>query len=548
MFRKIWTRKGVSYRDASQRLRPSLDPLAFLNADGGGFTTTDALDQLHSAIHSSLEDVQKAFQLVFEQLNPEANVSDRIILDANKQIRTEQTRARNLVTLRQEELNRQVRVKLENLFIQGIVQSPHQEPSVRSWENLSSRIVHRNEPEVSEYSYEDLGTEKRGKRIAVWDHETDEWLETLCQNNIHEIITKMEEMIKDYKDTWVEVTGELRKRANLGGLLFQQVNDPDVWNFESEDPTVTNLLEGDKALDIANRILDRFQLVNQDILEVADTVRMSLDPVPVFGTNRVTLNELEELLALAIAEKLRDTIAVEAGFLSLISNGMRFGEELGELLDDMRRGAAAMEEKLWRIGEVGVGHVDSAAGVGITSPSVHDFVLRGLGGGRKFAAVEGHPGNNHRFDVQMSIVGAPASDLTIFREMVYAWYSWHFEEERGAAETEQEWMNIVMADCWKLYPDIGKDTGVRNAIVELIDDDIRILTRGREQLPTRAANGLPSELDLLQGLWTELGIVVHLPRVKHRRVVMVPLSKNPRVKNLPSQESAELKNTAFVNL
>ena len=548
MFRKIWTRKGVSYRDASQRLRPSLDPLAFLNADGGGFTTTDALDQLHSAIHSSLEDVQKAFQLVFEQLNPEANVSDRIILDANKQIRTQQTRARNLVTLRQEELNRQVRVKLENLFIQGIVQSPHQEPSVRSWENLSSRIVHRNEPEVSEYSYEDLGTEKRGKRIAVWDHETDEWLETLCQNNIHEIITKMEEMIKDYKDTWVEVTGELRKRANLGGLLFQQVNDPDVWNFESEDPTVTNLLEGDKALDIANRILDRFQLVNQDILEVADTVRMSLDPVPVFGTNRVTLNELEELLALAIAEKLRDTIAVEAGFLSLISNGMRFGEELGELLDDMRRGAAAMEEKLWRIGEVGVGHVDSAAGVGITSPSVHDFVLRGLGGGRKFAAVEGHPGNNHRFDVQMSIVGAPASDLTIFREMVYAWYSWHFEEERGAAETEQEWMNIVMADCWKLYPDIGKDTGVRNAIVELIDDDIRILTRGREQLPTRAANGLPSELDLLQGLWTELGIVVHLPRVKHRRVVMVPLSKNPRVKNLPSQESAELKNTAFVNL
>ena len=385
----------------------------------------DALDQLHSAIHSSLEDVQKAFQLVFEQLNPEANVSDRIILDANKQIRTEQTRARNLVTLRQEELNRQVRIKLENLFIQGIVQSPHQEPSVRIWENLSSRVVDRNEPEVSEYSYEDLGNaEKRGKRIGVWDHETDEWLETLCQNNIHDIITKMEEMIKDYKDTWVEVTGELRKRANLGGLLFQQVNDPDVWVFESEDPTVTNLLEGKKALDIANRILGRFQLVNQDILEVADTVRMSLDPVPVFGTNRVALNELEELLALAIAEKLRDTIAVEAGFLSLISNGMRFGEELGELLDDMRRGAAAMEEKLWRIGEVGVGHVDSAAGVGITSPSVHDFVLRGLGGGRKFAAVEGHPGNNHRFDVQMSIVGAPASDLTIFREMVYAWYSW----------------------------------------------------------------------------------------------------------------------------
>ncbi|SVC27263.1 uncharacterized protein METZ01_LOCUS280117, partial [marine metagenome] len=318
MFRKFLTRRSISYRDASQRLRPSLDALAFLNADGAGFTQQDAIDQLHNAVHSSLEDVQKAFQLVFEQLNPEANVSDRIILDANRQIRTEQSRARNLVALRQEELNRQVRIKLENLFIQGLVQSPHQEPAVRAWENLSSRVIHRNEPSVSEYSYEDLGNpEKRGKRIITWDIETNEWLETLCQNNIHEIMTRMEEMIKDYKDTWVEVTGELRKRASLGGPLFQQVNDPDVWNFESEDPTVTNLLEGDKALDIANRILDRFQMVNQDIVEVADTVRASLDPVPVFGINRVALNELEELLALAIAEKLRDTIAVESGFLSL---------------------------------------------------------------------------------------------------------------------------------------------------------------------------------------------------------------------------------------
>ncbi len=204
MFRKFLTRRSISYRDASQRLRPSLDALAFLNADGAGFTQQDAIDQLHNAVHSSLEDVQKAFQLVFEQLNPEANVSDRIILDANKQIRTEQSRARNLVALRQEELNRQVRIKLENLFIQGLVQSPHQEPAVRAWENLSSRVIHRNEPSVSEYSYEDLGNpEKRGKRIITWDIETNEWLETLCQNNINEIITRMDEMIKEYKDTWV---------------------------------------------------------------------------------------------------------------------------------------------------------------------------------------------------------------------------------------------------------------------------------------------------------------------------------------------------------
>ena len=58
------------------------------------------------------------------------------------------------------------------------------------------------------------------------------------------------------------------------------------------------------------------------------------------------------------------------GFLSLISNGTRSGEELGELLVEMRMGAAAMEEKMWRVGEFRLGHVDSAAGVGITSQAL----------------------------------------------------------------------------------------------------------------------------------------------------------------------------------
>ena len=63
--------------------------------------------------------------------------------------------------------------------------------------------------------------------------------------------------------------------------------------------------------------------------------------------------------------------------------------------------------------------------------------------------------------------------------------------------------------------------------VELIDDDIRILTRGRERLPTRPANGLPSELDLLQGLWTELGIVDPPPKDKASKSSNGPVIKEP---------------------
>jgi hypothetical protein len=489
------------------------DPLAFLRWDATGTSAQDAVNQIHSAVHIAVEDVATAFQRVFDQLlNPESSVADRTLLDANSEIRNEQAKARGLLDVKQDEIIGQIQTKLQNLYIQGLIQAPHVQPPIRRWVNLSSRTMERNEPFVSEFSYDDLDSaEKRNRRLNRWKKETDVWLETVCQNHIHDIVKVLEEQIKEYVATWDEVTEALTKRASRGGDLFQQVNNTDQWNFESEDPTVTNLLNGAHALDIAGRILDRFQMSPRDAEEVSETVRVSLGGVPVFGSNRVGAEELEELIALAISEKIRDTVSVEAGFLSLVSNRLRFGEDLGELLDDMRRGAAAMEEKLWRVGEVGVGHVDSASGVGVTAPNVHDLVLRGLGGGRKFAVVEGHPGNNHRVDVQMSIVGAPASDLTIFREMVQAWYSWHFEEDRGSASSRAEWLKSVQAECWKLYPDIGIETGVRNAIVELIDDDLKALGKGREGLPIRPspADGLPEEQELLSSLWEELGIITN---------------------------------------
>ena len=101
--------------------------------------------------------------------------------------------------------------------------------------------------------------------------------------------------------------------------------------------------------------------------------------------------------------------------------------------------------------------------------------------------------------------------MTIFREMVAAWYSWHFDENRGKCATEGEWLNLVKSECWKLYPDIGTDTGVRNAIIELIGQDLSGLWQsreGREGLVSHLPNnGLPSDQELLQGLWRELGVI-----------------------------------------
>ena len=177
------------------------------------------------------------------------------------------------------------------------------------------------------------------------------------------------------------------------------------------------------------------------------------------------------------------------------------------MLSEMQRGTSAMEQKVWRLGEVGVGHVDSASGVGITASHIHDIAARGLGGGRKFAVVEGHPGDNQRFNVQMSMVDASNADLTISLEMVGAWYAWHVEEDRGACKTEKVWLEQVKSQIWKLYPDIGDDTGVRNTIIELIGEDLTHMWPSRYGMETRASNGLPCDQDLLNSLWGELSVV-----------------------------------------
>ena len=68
---------------------------------------------------------------------------------------------------------------------------------------------------------------------------------------------------------------------------------------------------------------------------------------------------------------------------------------------------------------------------------------------------------------------------------------------------------FLFQPCWKLYPDIGTDSGVRNAIIELIGEDLADMWRSREGMVRRHANGLPSEEDLLHGLWVELGVITN---------------------------------------
>jgi len=502
MARFSFRRKRLSFSEMTNRVPAAVDPLDFLV--GGRTASRDAFQQIHGAIHGTLGEVERSIGSVFERLRPDGNLSDRMVLEANAELRTELARANTFADVKRDEMLITIGSRLESLFIQRLVVAPEEEPPVRRWAALADRAIRRDLPVVSEpnHSNLDVSPNDRKKRLTKWQTETDEYLETVCLNHVGEVINGLLEELNEYSASWVELVVDLRRLATSGGRLYQEVTDAEQWTFDSDDPTVKNLLTGGQAQDIAMRILSRFQLSHQDLADIAEVVHGSLAGKPVYGSNRVDPLELQELLARATAQKIQSTVSIDTGFLSLMANGSRFGEELGELLVDMHMGASAMEEKMWRVGDVRVGHVDAASGVGITASNLHDSVLRGLGGGRKFAAVEGHPGDNHRFEVQMSTVGAPVSDLAIFRDMVNAWYAWHFEDVRGSAINGDPsgWLASVSKESWKLYPDIGEETGVRRAIIELIDDDLKKLWNGREDIATRLTNGSFTDGELMNGV------------------------------------------------
>ena len=499
-----------SFKEIAADLPLFQDPLEFLTSAWNIAAPRDVRVRVHGAMHVALGDVDRAIISHFEELSPgrDIELGRALVVDADNAIRAECARARTFAEAKSEELLRQVTAKLENLFVQRLISAPDQDPFRRGWENLTRSSLDRDLGDPPERSYEDIDTEDIGecrRRLQRWHDQADDWLETLCQIRVNDVIERLEAEVTTFKMTWQDVNAELTRRAGAGGGLSQQVSDPELWSFDSDDPTVKNLLGGTQAKEVAARIVNRYSPSGQDLVEIGDMVRASLQGRPIFGPDSVGANELEEHISQAIARKMRSALPIDAGFLSLVSSGSRFNEQLGELLSEMYRGAAAMEQTLWRVGEGRVGHVDSTSGVGITDSQVHDNVVRGLGGGRNFAAVEGHPGDTHRLSVQMSTVGAPASDLAMFREMVRAWYDWHFDQDRGHYSTDREWLENVKTELWKLYPDMGVSKGVTKAIMELIESDLRSMYAGRELLASNS-HGELGDHNLIDELLRELGV------------------------------------------
>ncbi len=135
------SKKKLSYKEESPKLRETMDSLDFFATGANGLSTRDAFQQIHAVMHGALQDVEKSIQMVFEQLRPDGAVAERIFLEANGEINNEKARANVIADEKKDQIGRDIRARLETIYIQDLILSPHQDPAIRRWENLSTRAV-----------------------------------------------------------------------------------------------------------------------------------------------------------------------------------------------------------------------------------------------------------------------------------------------------------------------------------------------------------------------------------------------------------------------
>ena len=109
-------------------------------------------------------------------------------------------RASALADVKRNELIAGISTRLQAMFLQNLILTPEQDPPLRRWATLADRVVQRDMPIVSEPAHNelDVNPNERRKRLAKWQMEADEWLETLCLNRTGEVIAHMLEEIGDF--------------------------------------------------------------------------------------------------------------------------------------------------------------------------------------------------------------------------------------------------------------------------------------------------------------------------------------------------------------
>ena len=82
-------RNRPSFSEMSNVLPTPVDPLSFIQTGRPGSSggAREAYNQILGSFHEALADVERALISVLERLRPEGNISDRMAMEANSDVR-----------------------------------------------------------------------------------------------------------------------------------------------------------------------------------------------------------------------------------------------------------------------------------------------------------------------------------------------------------------------------------------------------------------------------------------------------------------------------
>ena len=125
-------RNRPSFSQMSSVLPSPVDPLSFIQSGrpGGSGGARDAYNQMLGAFHDTLADVERASEFHIRASASEGNISDRMAMEANSDVRTELARASTLADVRRNELQSGISFRLQAMFLQNLILTPDQDPPV----------------------------------------------------------------------------------------------------------------------------------------------------------------------------------------------------------------------------------------------------------------------------------------------------------------------------------------------------------------------------------------------------------------------------------
>ena len=481
-----------------------VDPLGFLDPGSDSISSNIVYEQIEGAFSAILVGTKRSILDESMKLVDSNAQDDTAVNKVNNSVRRQLNSAEGQMVLIREELRRRLSEKLQTLFyFHLLLGSEHNffDEILAELPNCSVSSLDVDPPKLEMKADDDV--ERRRTLVShPFDTNVYGYLSKLRRRHVTTLIVALEQELKDCIETWEDLCGELNVIVSPGGLLEQELENPQTWLFRSLDPTVANIVQGEQAKSLASFLVKQTYLDPTGLASMAERLTARSEK-PVYGPSqeaRLRPHDVRQYVADELGREIRAATTAEYSLISLLRDS---GLELdwGSLTRSLCDGVNSMEVNLWIDGGASGGPISSIEWVGTDDTNVYQAVNGNSGGDFQWPTLESHPDDRLRFRVQKSTVGVMLSNLVKFEEMVVACRNWYFKDGRAVNIVTHGWWEAVKKDHWDLFP----ETRSMREFLELLSKDMNLLEPDAPgNLTTPNDIGQPTDLPSTPGEFRQL--------------------------------------------